>query len=138
MRTGGIRIRRAALDDMVSHARAESPNECCGLLIGIGDEVVQVARARNLRPTPDRFLIDPEAQFEAIRRARTAGLAVLGAYHSHPQSAASPSATDRSEVGSPELLCVIVSLEDDRRGPDVRAYRIEEGNFRPVALVVRG
>jgi len=56
---------------MISHARAESPNECCGLLIGTVDAIVQVARARNLRPSPDRFLIDPEAQFEAIRRARS-------------------------------------------------------------------
>jgi desampylase len=136
--TGGIRIRQATLDEMVSHARAESPNECCGLLIGSADAIVQVARARNLRPSPDRFLIDPEAQFEAIRRARAAGLAVLGAYHSHPQSAASPSATDRSEVGCQEGLCVIVSLEHDSRALEVRAYRLEGGNFRPVALVVRG
>ncbi len=121
---------------MVSHARAESPRECCGLLIGSADEVAEIERARNLRRSRIRFLIDPEAHFAAIRRAREAGLVVMGVYHSHPDWAARPSPTDRAEVSYPEVLYVIVSLAADPEGPDVRAYRLEEGNFQPVELVV--
>jgi proteasome lid subunit RPN8/RPN11 len=133
-----MRIRPSAIDDMVSHARQESPNECCGLLIGEALEITGVERARNLRSSPVRFLIDPEAHFAAIRRARAEGVAVIGAYHSHPDSAARPSATDRAEVSYPEFLYVIVSLGDDWTAPEVRAYRLVEGNFEPVELVVLG
>lgn len=131
-----MRIRQSAIDDLVSHAREESPRECCGLLIGRADEIAVIERARNLRSSPVRFLIDPEAHFAAIRRARAAGLAVVGAYHSHPKSPACPSAADRAEISYPEFLHVIVSLGDELREPDVRAYRLEAGNFRPVELVV--
>jgi proteasome lid subunit RPN8/RPN11 len=131
-----MRIRQSAIDDMVSHAHAESPNECCGLLIGSAEEIAAIERARNLQSSRARFLIDPEDHLAAIRHARAAGLAVMGAYHSHPHSAARPSATDRAEISYPEFLQVIVSLADDQREPDVRAYRLEEGNFQPVELVV--
>jgi proteasome lid subunit RPN8/RPN11 len=123
---------------MVSHAREESPNECCGLLIGGAFEITGIERARNLRSSPVRFLIDPEAHFAAIKRARATGLDVVGAYHSHPDSAALPSSTDHAEVSYPEFLHVIVSLADDSTAPEVRAYRLVEGNFEAVELVVLG
>jgi proteasome lid subunit RPN8/RPN11 len=133
-----VRVRRAAIDDIVSHAREQSPNECCGLLVGTADEVVWAERARNLRPSPNRFLIDPDAHFAAIKHAREAGLAVMGAYHSHPLTAALPSATDLAEVSYPDFLHVIVSLAGPAGGPEARGFRFGEGNFHSVELVLVG
>lgn len=111
---------------MLQHARAEAPRECCGLLVGKGESVVRSVRARNLDAKGTRYLIDPEDHFAAIRAARAEGLEVVGAYHSHPASAAVPSPTDVAEANSgPEFLYVIVSLMND----DVQAYRTAEGQF---------
>jgi proteasome lid subunit RPN8/RPN11 len=133
-----VTIRQAAVDDMVTHARSELPNECCGLLVGSADEVLWSVRARNLRPSASRFLIDPETHFAALRRAREAGLAVMGAYHSHPETVAVPSARDLLEASYPEFLYVIVSLCALAGGHDLRAYRLVDGNFRAVELVLGG
>ena len=110
--------------EMLAHARAEAPRECCGLLIGDGDSVARSVRAKNLDAKATRYLIDPEDHFAAIRSARADGLEVIGAYHSHPSSAPVPSATDIAEANSgPDFLYVIVSLITE----DVQAYRIADG-----------
>lgn len=117
-------ITREAIADMLAHARAEAPRECCGLLAGKGDSIVRSVRARNLDAKATRYLIDPEDHFAAIRAARADGLDVVGAYHSHPSSAAVPSATDIAEANSgSDFLYVIVSLVSD----DVQLYRIAQG-----------
>ena len=116
---------------MLAHARTEAPRECCGLLVGTGETVVRSVRARNLDTNATRYLIDPEDHFAAIRAAREERLEVIGAYHSHPSSAPVPSATDIAEANSgPEFVYVIVSVVHE----DVRAYRIDAGVPKPLAL----
>ena len=127
-----IRISRAALEAVVRHARREQPNECCGLLIGTEAEIEEARPARNLRPGPTRFLIDPQDHFKALREARASGRLVRGAYHSHPHGPPTPSATDVAEAHDPALVHLIVSLEDD--GPVVRAYAIDAG-YTSIDLV---
>jgi proteasome lid subunit RPN8/RPN11 len=123
----------AVVSGMLAHARDEAPRECCGLLVGNGDAVVRSVRARNVDAKATRYLIDPQDHFTAIRAARDEGLEVVGAYHSHPTSAAFPSATDIAEANSgPEFLYVIVSPIDE----DVRAFRIDAGVCKPVALTL--
>jgi proteasome lid subunit RPN8/RPN11 len=107
---------------MLQHAREEAPRECCGLLVGRGESVVRGVRARNLDTSQTRYLIDPEDHFRAIRDARTDGLEIIGAYHSHPSGEPVPSATDIAEAnGGSDFLYVIVSPASD----EVRAYRID-------------
>ena len=124
-------IPASVLTDMLAHAREEAPRECCGLLIGSGESVVRSVRAKNLEARATRYSIDPGDHFKAIRGARTEGLDVIGAYHSHPASPPIPSATDIAEANSGrEFLYVIVSLLND----EVRAYRIDEGSYQPVSV----
>lgn len=118
---------------MLAHARAEAPRECCGLLIGKGDSVVRTFRAANLDASTTRYRVDPRDHFAAIRSARTDGLEVVGAYHSHPSTAPLPSVTDLAEAYSgSDFLYVIVSLVSD----DVRAYRIDAGSRMARALLL--
>ena len=68
----------------------------------------------NLDAAPTRYLIHPVDHFRAIRGARADGLEVVGAYHSHPASAAIPSATDIAEATSgADFVYLIVSLVDE-------------------------
>jgi proteasome lid subunit RPN8/RPN11 len=118
---------------MIAHARELAPRECCGLLIGKGDDVDRNVRTRNLDPRPTRYLIDPEDHFAAIREARVDGREVIGAYHSHPASAPVPSATDIEEANSgSDFLYVIVSLMNE----EVRAYRVVDGTVVPVRFAL--
>ena len=117
---------------MLAHAREEAPRECCGLLVGRENTVVRSVRARNLDPKATRYLINPEDHFAAIRTARSDGLEVVGAYHSHTASAPVPSATDITEANSgPDFLYVIVSPETE----EVRGYRINQGGYEAITLL---
>ena len=110
MSASGFRIRHAALDVIVAHARAEAPAECCGMLVGLDASIDEAVRARNIAASPTRFLIDPKDHFAARRAARRRGLEVLGFYHSHPHSPAWPSPTDVTEAAYPDSVYLIVSL----------------------------
>lgn len=129
-----VSIRAGVIDDIVAHARADAPLECCGLLLGMGLRIEGAYRARNAVSSPTRYQIEPEDHFAALRAARTASLAVVGAYHSHPHTSAAPSATDIAEASYPDFIWLVVGLPADSP-PDVRAYRIEAGNFQPLPLV---
>lgn len=118
---------------MVSHARRTAPAECCGLLLGTADTIVEARPVQNVAGDAVRhYAIDPVEHIEAIRDARRRQLEVVGAYHSHPRSAARPSATDAEQAFS-HFLFVIVGL--DHETADVRGWRWHQGNFAPVPLV---
>ena len=118
---------------MLAHAREAAPHECCGLLIGHGERIAEAIPARNLSEAPmTTYIVDPRDHFAAIRSARARSLDVVGAYHSHPRSAAVPSSTDT--VGAfTRFLFVIIGLGTDP--PEITAWRWVEGNFDRVVLV---
>lgn len=122
-----------ALDAAVGHARETVPAECCGLLVGRGDQILKAVRARNLHEGLDRFLIDPRAHIDALRDARAAGLEVLGFYHSHPHSMARPSRADLEEAAYPDHVHMIIGLESEEA--DVRLYAMAEGAYTEIGLV---
>ena len=128
-----MKIRQAIFDQIVAHALDDRPNECCGLLIGTADMIEDAVRARNVKRSATRFQVEPADHFAAIRRARSAGCEVIGAYHSHPNGPSCPSETDRARLTDPSMFHVIVSLAHGTR--TVRAFRIADGNFTPLELV---
>jgi proteasome lid subunit RPN8/RPN11 len=125
----------AVLDAIAGHARREAPNECCGLLIGRDDRIDEAHAVTNRADDPSRrYEIDPRDFLVHIKRCRGTSRAVIGAYHSHPRSAAEPSASDRAEAFG-EFLYVIAGPVAADVPLHIRAYRLEGGNFRPVRLV---
>ena len=114
---------------MLDHAERAKPRECCGVLVGRNDDILQAIEARNLADDPDRYLLDPADHIAIRRNARAAGLAVVGFYHSHPHSAARPSATDQAEATYPDHFYLIVG--DDA----VRLFRLTGGNFVEAPFV---
>jgi len=129
-------MHRRAVDQMLAHAREDAPNECCGLLLGRESEIVDAVRTRNIAPRPTRFLIDPKDHIDGRREARRRGLDVVGFYHSHPHSSATPSETDLAEAGYPDHVYLIVGLCVEP--PEIRLFRLSDGNFLEVPFVTIG
>jgi len=130
------RILEVVLATIGSQALQESPNECCGLLIGTRDLIDEAAPTRNVLAHPSRYQIDPEAHIAINRRLRGTSRSIVGAYHSHPRTDAIPSPRDLIEAHYPEFVWLIVSLAG--KEPDFRAYRIVDGNTSAVTLTVVG
>ena len=97
------------------------------MLVGAAGAITSAVPARNLSTDPSRFLIDPGDHIQARRDARATGLDVIGFYHSHPHSAASPSATDLAEAAYPNHVYLIVGLAGE--AADVRLYRFTGETF---------
>jgi proteasome lid subunit RPN8/RPN11 len=129
-----LKVTQPLLDEMVAHAREDSPNECCGLVGGTGDEARTVYRADNAEASPYRYSIAPREQLELMNRIEDAGEEVVGIYHSHTRTPAYPSQTDVNlAAGWPDAVYFIVSLAnpDD---PVVNAFRIRENRVEDVDL----
>jgi desampylase len=132
-----VAVTREIVAILIAHAREESPRECCGLLLGRGDEVAEVRRARNVASSPaTRFVIDPKDHIDARRDGRARGLEILGFYHSHPHGAAVPSATDVAEAAYPGSVYAIIGLGAEV--PEVRVFEFADGNFHERPLVTVG
>jgi proteasome lid subunit RPN8/RPN11 len=129
-----LAIASGVLEAMIEHARRDLPHECCGLLIGTAAGIDESVAMTNLARSESRFAVDPREHIALARRLRGSGREILGAYHSHPRSAAVPSPTDVAEAYYPEFVHVIVSLAN-AAAPDVRAYRIRGARVTGVALV---
>jgi proteasome lid subunit RPN8/RPN11 len=121
------------LDTVAAHANDTLPAECCGVLIGGFDNVVEAVRTRNLSDDPNRYLIDPKAHIDARRAARDRGLEVVGFYHSHPHSEPEPSLADLAAATYPGHLYLIVRPLAE--GAKVRLFRFERGAFQEVGFV---
>src|ERR671938_2123526 len=116
-----MRIARALLDEVVAHARADAPNECCGVIAARGGDAVAVHRARNAAASPLRYEMDGMEQYRIQTAIEDAGLELGAIYHSHTRSAPVPSQTDINLAFYPDALYIIVGLSGDEA--DVRAYR---------------
>jgi len=119
-------------DRVVAQARAEAPQECCGLLAGTRQGAVLLAKEAfplvNQLGSPTRFVSEPGSLFRALKQARAQGLEVVAIYHSHPDSPPVPSRTDLEWRWAPGVADLIVGLSDaEAQG---RAWNLHA----PVAL----
>jgi proteasome lid subunit RPN8/RPN11 len=128
-----VTLSPAAEAAIFAHARRRAPEECCGLLLGKNDDVVEAVPVANVaEDRRRRYQIDPHEHFSVIREARERGLDVIGTYHSHPRSAAVPSETDRADAFS-GFLFLIAGLGVEP--PELTSWTWADGNFAAVPLV---
>jgi len=136
-----FKLPHALAEEMFAHARARSPEECCGLLGGEGGRAASVYPLRNVAPRPEvAYEAAPEELFEAQRAMRARGETLVGVYHSHPRSGEpEPSRTDVRLAFYPEAFYFIIGF-DEAGGCVLRAFRISEreGRWEGAAFEVAG
>lgn len=121
------------LKEMAEHGLREFPNEACGLVAGRDGEPVRFFAMRNLDASPASYRLDPKEQLQVFDLMDEEGLDLLGIFHTHTHSEAYPSETDRKLAFYPEALYLVMSLSDRER-PDLRAFRIVEGEVTEEEL----
>ena len=129
-----ITIVQRVLDDVRAHADEDAPRECCGVLIGRPQVILESARALNLAEGTTRFLLDPRDHIRAMREARARQMDVIGFYHSHPRSRAYPSETDVAECGYAGALHLIAG--EGESGREMRLFVIDGGNVEELRFRV--
>ena len=113
-------------DAIEQHGREAFPHECCGALLGDGDRVKATHPLPNVTTEGPRrrFRIDDKDYLAAERQASTAGLALLGFYHSHPDHPAVPSQYDLDHAW-PTFVYPIVSVMAGE-AVDLRAWMLRD------------
>jgi len=120
---------------MIEHARAEYPNEMCGVVVGdgyasTGGRALRWEPARNAEASPMRYAVHPEDLLRLTIETDDADQVFWAIAHSHVRSPAVPSPTDVGVAQYPDALYILVSLSDD----DVRAWRIVDGAIHEVRI----
>jgi proteasome lid subunit RPN8/RPN11 len=129
-----MRIAQDLYEQMIDHARADAPNECCGMLAARDGQVVKLYRARNAAASPLRYEIDGADQYRIQMDIDDADLELGAIYHSHTRTEPYPSQTDINLAFYPEALYVIVGLAGTE--PEVRAFNIRDGRVAEADLLV--
>ena len=137
---------------LIDHARAEVPNEACGVIIGDrpaadGGRALRWQPAANKAASPFRYELDADELYRLTVETDDADEAFWAIVHSHTHTEARPSATDVAQAFYPDALYVLVSLTSTPDGadpetapgvPTVRAWRIVDGDMYEVELLVDG
>ena len=122
-----IKIQRKLMGELISHALQDDPNECCGLLLGSGDEADELHRMSNVNKKPiSRYTMQPGELVEAQEKIKKSNREFVAIYHSHTFTQGYPSLTDIKnavKVSSISTRHIIVSLVEKTR-PVVRAFSI--------------
>src|SRR5918911_3190195 len=127
-----MRIARELYEEIIDHARAEAPNECCGMVASRDGAAVRVYRATNAAASPLRYEIDGAEQYRIQMEIEDAGLDLGAIYHSHTRTEPYPSQTDINLAFYPDAHYVIVGLAGEE--PEVRAFTIRDGQVREAEV----
>jgi proteasome lid subunit RPN8/RPN11 len=127
------------LQALIDHARAEYPNEMCGLIVGDraaadGGTPLRWEPTRNRAASPLRYEIHPDDLLRLTIATEDAGEEFWAIVHSHTQSPPRPSLTDVGLGFYPDAIYLLVSLAEDE--PAAAAWRIVDGEIHPVELLI--
>jgi [CysO sulfur-carrier protein]-S-L-cysteine hydrolase len=133
-----LTIRADLIDAIVAHARADHPDEACGVLAGPdgSDRPERHIPMLNAELSPTFYRFDSGEQLTVWRQMDEADEVPVVIYHSHTATEAYPSRTDVSLAAEPDAHYVLVSTRDPDRH-ELRSFRIVDGvvTEEPVAVV---
>jgi len=150
-----LRLERAVLDDILAHARATHPAECCGAVVerdgrdhvrrftNIQDRLHAEDPAAHPRGAETAYTPEPRELFQAVRDGESPGARLKVFYHSHTRVGSYFSGEDRAramfgdEPAYPDVVYLVVS--DSRAPGEARAFLWDEAerDFAEVPLEIR-
>jgi [CysO sulfur-carrier protein]-S-L-cysteine hydrolase len=120
-----LTIARELYDKIVAHARADHPDEACGVLAGPAGSgrPERFIAMTNAERSPTFFCFDSAEQFRVWREMDERDEEPVVIYHSHTATEAYPSRTDIALAAEPAAHYVLVSTRDEQ-ATEFRSYRI--------------
>ncbi|MCP2178724.1 Mov34/MPN/PAD-1 family protein [Williamsia maris] len=132
-----LSIRRDLIDQMIAHARADHPDEACGIVAGPegSDRPERVVAMINAERSPTFYRFDSGEQLRVWRAMENADEEPVVVYHSHTATEPYPSRTDISYASEPNAHYVLISTRDPDH-TEVRSYRIVDGLVDDEDIVI--
>ena len=133
-----LTISRSLYDKIVAHARADHPDEACGVLAGPAgtDRPERFIPMLNAARSPTFYEFDSMERLRVWREMDERDEEPVVIYHSHTATEAYPSRTDIALAQEPGAHYVLVSTREEDT-TEFRSYRIIDGvvTEEPVSVV---
>ncbi|RKS76807.1 proteasome lid subunit RPN8/RPN11 [Actinomadura pelletieri DSM 43383] len=127
-----LTIERALVEKIIAHARADHPDEACGIVAGpVGsDRPTRFIAMTNAERSPTYHNFDTQELLRVDREMDANGEEQIVHYHSHTSTEAYPSRTDidylRNPLADPRIHRVLVSTRDPEE-VEFRSYLMVDG-----------
>jgi len=133
-----LTITRELLDAVIAHARADHPDEACGVVAGPegSDRPERFVPMLNAARSPTFYEFDSADLLGLYREMDARSEVPVVIYHSHTATEAYPSRTDIALAAEPAAHYLLVSTRDPV-DTEVRSFRIVDGAVteEPVEVV---
>jgi proteasome lid subunit RPN8/RPN11 len=133
-----LTIDRTTYDAIWAHARADHPDEACGVVAGPAgsDRPARFVPMANAARSPTFYEFDSMDLLRLYREMDANDEEPVVVYHSHTATEAYPSRTDVAYASEPGAHYVLVSTRDPQV-EEFRSFRIVDGEVReePVRVV---
>ena len=127
-----LQIPRDILDSIIAHAKADHPDEACGIVAGPAG----TGRAERYLPminaarSPTWYEFDSGDLLKLYREFDDLNEEPVVIYHSHTETEAYPSRTDIAYASEPEAHYLLIGTVEHGNDPgpvEIRSYRILDG-----------
>ena len=132
-----LTLSKQLYDQIVAHARADHPDEACGVIAGPAgsDRPERFIPMTNAARSPTFYEFDSTEQFQVWQQMDDNDEEPVVLYHSHTATEAYPSRTDVSYASEPGAHYVLVSTRDEHE-TEFRSYRIIDGQVTEEPVTV--
>jgi len=126
-------------EKIVAHARADHPDEACGVIAGPAgsDRPERFIVMLNAERSPTFYRFDSLEQLRVWREMDDRDEEPVVIYHSHTATEAYPSRTDISYASEPGAHYVLVSTREPDRA-EFRSFRIVDGEVTEEEVRITG
>ena len=121
--------------ELARYAEAEKPYESCAILVGNETNenwtVKEVVLTENTAKSKVTFTISPDKEFEVDQKAKESNMEIVCIFHSHPESEAYPSETDKKFMRVNPFPWIIYSGTTR----EMNCFILEDENVKQISII---
>tara|TARA_Y100000389_G_scaffold104094_1_gene100925 strand:+ start:186 stop:590 length:405 start_codon:yes stop_codon:yes gene_type:complete len=121
--------------ELAKYAESEKPYESCAILVGNETDenwtVKELVLTENTTKSRVTFTISPDKEFEVDQKARESNMEIVCIFHSHPESEAYPSETDKKFMRVNPFPWIIYSGKTE----EMNCFILEDENVKQISII---
>ena len=121
--------------ELAKYAEAQKPYESCAILVGNETDeswtVKEVVLTEDTAKSKVTFTISPDKEFEVDQKAKESNMEIVCIFHSHPESEAQPSETDKKFMRVNPFPWIIYSGTTK----EMNCFVLQDENVKQISII---
>ena len=122
-------------EELARYAEAEKPYESCAILVGNETDenwtVKEIVLTENTAKSKVTFTISPDEEFRVDQIAKESNMEIVCIFHSHPESEAQPSETDKKFMRVNPFPWIIYSGVTG----EMNCFILQDENVKQISII---